>query len=196
MRLAAALGLLVLAAGVRAEVPQLTQPIINALTPIDTLPSSDQINSAFNDNPSEALASLIGLANPSSPIDRGVQLRAVRALIHYCAATPCPEQDPALAALRQVEARYRNARAGSDVLVLRAALEAIGVLRYPTDIGLLLPHLQHPSRDIRATAARALRDLGNTQAIGPLRARYADEEFDQVRLAISDALRVLGQPVP
>ena len=120
----------------------------------------------------------------------------MRALIHYCAATPCPQQDPVLVALREVEARYHDARSGSDVLMLRAALEAIGVLRYPQDMDLLLPHLQHPSRDIRATAARALRDLGNTNAIGPLRARYADEEFDQVRLAISDALRVLGQPVP
>ena len=196
MRLAATIGLLLVAAGARGEVPQLTQPIINALTPIDSLPSSDQINQAFNDNPSEALANLIEIANPSSSVDRGVQLRAVRALIHYCAATPCPDQDPALVALRQVELRYRDARAGSDVLVLRAALESIGVLRFPNDRGLLERHLQHPSRDIRATAARALRDLGNTQAIPALRARYNDEPTDQVRLAISDALRVLGQPVP
>ena len=196
MRLAAALGLVLVAAGVRAEVPQLTQPLINALTPIDSLPSSDQINDVFNNNPSEALANLIQLANPSAPVDRGVQLRALRALIHYCAATPCPDQDPALVALRQVEARYHDARAGSDVLMLRAALESIGVLRVPQDMDRIRFHLQHPSRDIRATAARALRDLGNTQAIPYLRARYADEEFDQVRLAISDALRVLGQPVP
>jgi hypothetical protein len=196
VKLAAALGLVLIAAGVRAEVPQLTQPIINALTPIDSLPSSEQINDVFNDNPSEALTNLIQLANPSSPVDRGVQLRAVRALIHYCAATPCPQNDPALVALREVEARYHDARTGSDVLMLRAALESIGVLRHPQDMDRLVFHLQHPSRDIRATAARALRDLGNTNAIGPLRARYADEEFDQVRLAISDALRVLGQPVP
>lgn len=196
MRLAATLGLLLIAGGVRADIPQLTQPVINALTPIDSLPSSDQINQAFNDNPSEALASLMEIANPSSVVDRGVQLRAVRALIHYCATTPCTDNDPAHMTLRDVATRYETARTGSDVLVLRAALESLGVLRVPTDLGLIVQHLQHPSRDIRATTARALRDLGNTQAIAPLRARYADEEFDQVRLAISDALRVLGQPVP
>jgi HEAT repeat protein len=95
-----------------------------------------------------------------------------------------------------VELRYHDARAGSDVLVLRAALESLGVLRVSTDVGVIAEHLQHPSRDIRATTARALRDLGNTFAIPALRARYADETSDQVRLAISDALRVLGQPVP
>ncbi|MBL9017895.1 MAG: HEAT repeat domain-containing protein [Myxococcales bacterium] len=195
MRLPATLGLLLLAAGVRAEVPQLTQPIINTLTPIDTLPSSEQINQAFDDDPSVALATLIQLANPSAVVDRGVQLRALRALIHYC-ATPCTLADPAHQTLRAIEARYHEARAGSDLLMLRAALESLGVLRVPDDVFLLEAHLQHPSRDIRATTARALRDLGNTHAIPFLRARYADEEFDQVRLAISDALRVLGQPVP
>lgn len=190
------LGLLVIAAGARGDVPQLTQPIINALTPIDTLPSSQQINQVFNDSPTEALANLVELANPSSFVDRGVQLRAVRALIHYCSATPCGDLDVAHRTLRDVELRYRAARLGSDVLVLRAAIESLGVLRVTTDLGTIQDHLQHPSRDIRATAARALRDLGNTNAIPALRARYADETSDQVRLAISDALRVLGQPVP
>lgn len=198
MRLAATLGLLLIAAGARGDVPQLTQPIINALTPIDTVPSSAQINRVFNDNPSEALNNLVAFANPQTSIDPGVQLRAIRALIHYCATTPCSSSDTAHTTLLDVEARYRNARAGSDVLLLRAAIESLGVLRVPTDMLTLVPHLQHPSRDIRATTARALRDLGNTGAIPYLRARYNDEteKIDQVRLAISDALRVLGQPVP
>ena len=196
MRLVAAIGLLLVAAGARGDVPQLTQPIINALTPIDTLPSSQQINQVFNDNPNEALANLVELANPSAFVDRGVQLRAVRALIHYCSVTPCLAADIAHMTLLAVADRYKDARAGSDVLVLRAALESLGVLRVTDDRLVLEPQLQHPSRDIRATAARALRDLGNTNAIPALRARYADEKFDQVRLAISGALRVLGQPVP
>lgn len=196
MKIAAALGLVLIAAGARADVPQLTQPIINALTPIDTLPSSEQINQVFNDNPNEALTNLVELANPSTFVDRGVQIRAVRALIHYCATTPCGAQDMAHQTLLAVEARYHEARVGSDVLVLRAALESLGVLRVTSDLDTLTGHLQHPSRDIRATTARALRDLGNTFAIPALRARYADETSDQVRLAISDALRVLGQPVP
>lgn len=196
MKLLAAVGLALIAAGARADVPQLTQPILNVLTPIDTLPSSQQINQVFNDNPTEALANLVALANPSTFVDRGVQIRAVRALIHYCAATPCPASDTAHMTLVAVVDRYKEARTGSDVLVLRAAIESLGVLRVTTDLDILDDHLQHPSRDIRATTARALRDLGNTNAIPALRARYADEPTDQVRLAISDALRVLGQPVP
>ena len=195
MKLAAALGLMLVAAGARGDVPQLTQPIINALTPIDTLPSSQQINQVFNDNPSEALANLIELANPSTFVDRGVQLRAVRALIHYCGTSPCTRGDAAHDTLALVVTRYATARAGSDALILRAAIESLGVLRVPDDMSTLKDFLIHPSRDIRATTARALRDLGNTNAIPFLRARYNDEPTDQVRLAISDALRVLGQPV-
>ena len=195
MRLVAAIGLLLVAAGARGDVPQLTQPIINALTPIDTLPSSQQINQVFNDNPNEALANLVELANPSAFVDRGVQLRAVRALIHYCSVTPCPAADTAHMTLLAVADRYKDARAGSDVLVLRAALESLGVLRVTDDRLVLEPQLQHPSRDIRSATAHALRDLGNTQAITPLRTRYLVEDVPQVQNALSDALRVLGQPI-
>jgi HEAT repeat protein len=80
-------------------------------------------------------------------------------------------------------------------LRMKAAIEALGVLRIPDDVSILLPQLDHPSRDIRASAAHALRDLGNTQAIPTLRARYQQEQVQQVRIAISDALRVLGQPI-
>ena len=198
MRLLAVAGLVVIAAAARADITQLSQPAINALTPIDSLPSSEQINQVFN-TPTEALATLIALANPTSSGDPGVQLRAVRALIHYCASTPCPTNDQAHTTLLAVEGRYADARTGSDVLMLRAAIEALGVLRVPNDMLVLAAQLQHPSRDIRAATARALRDLGNTQAIPLLRARYNDEpdgdKGDQVRSAISDALRVLGQPV-
>jgi HEAT repeat protein len=194
---AASIVAIVLGASALADV-QLTQPVINALTPIDSVPSSQQINQAFNGSPSEALASLQQIANPSNFVDRGVQIRAVRALVHYCQTTPCTEQDPAHLTLRDIALlpKYQNARFGSDLLVLRAAIESLGVLQVPQDWDVLVPQLQHPSRDIRAAVARALRDLGNTNAIQPLRARYNIETSDQVRLAISDALRVLGQPVP
>ncbi len=174
----------------------LTQPVINTLTPIDSLPSSQQINSAFNNSPAEALANLQQIANPTSFVDRGVQIRAVRALIHYCASTTCSESEPAHQTLVQIATRYGAARSGSELLVLRAAIESLGILRVTTDVDLLASQLQHPSRDIRTAAARALRDLRNTQAIVPLRARYNVEDTDQVKIAISDALRVLGQPVP
>jgi len=178
---------------------QLSNPQYDTLTPIDSVPSSQQITTVFNNSTGDALVGLQALANPppmSNP-DRGVQLRSVRALIHYCATSPCAENDPAHVTLLAIanDAVYRDARSGSELLVLRATLESLGVLQIPSDLNILVPQLQHPSRDIRATAARALRDLGNTQAIGPLRARLTIETVPQVKTAISDALRVLGQPI-
>lgn len=194
---AASLLAIVLGASALADI-QLTQPVINALTPIDSVPSSTQINQAFNGSPSEALASLQQIANPTNFVDRGVQIRAVRALTHYCQSSPCTVNDPAHLTLVEIATlpKYRDSRFGSDLLVLRAAIESLGVLRVLQDVDILTAQLQHPSRDIRAAVARALRDLGNTQAIVPLRARYNIETSQQVQLAISDALRVLGQPVP
>jgi HEAT repeat protein len=180
---------------------QLTQPVIDTLTPIDSVPSSQQIDTLFNDDHTVALTNLQQIANPTGSVDRGVQLRAIRALIHYCATTPCDPADPAHVTLRDIASNpsYRNSRSGSDLLVLRAAIESLGILQVPGDRTLLEDQLQHPSRDIRAAVARALRDLGNTQAIPALRARYnvepAGPPGDQVRIAISDALRVLGQPL-
>lgn len=174
---------------------QLSQPVINALTPIDSVPSTSQLNTVFNGSEVEALSNLVTIALADGNVDIGVQIRAIRALTHYCKA-PCGthEAHTTLASVATTP-RYRNARRGSDLLVLRAAIEALGVLRIPGDISLLIPLLDHPSRDIRATTAHALRDLGNTQAIPALRARYQQEQSQQVKIAVSDALRVLGQPL-
>ncbi len=201
MKLLGAACAIVLAVGLRSGISDsafaISQPVFDTLTPIDSLPSSQQITTVFNNSTSEALSSLQQIAHPPGGtfVDRGVQLRAVRALIHYCAATPCADGDPAHQTLVAIASDpiYRDARSGSDLLVLRAALESLGVLRVPADLGVLVPQLQHPSRDIRAAVARGLRDLGNTQAITPLRARYNVEQEPQVQTAISDALRVLGQ---
>lgn len=186
-----------MAIAVGDSVLALSNPQFDTLTPIDSVPSSQQITKVFNNNSSDALAGLQQLANPPAGtfVDRGVQLRSVRALIHYCATTPCGQADPAHMTLRAIASDpvYADARSGGELLVLRAALEALGVLRVPVDIDLLVPQLQHPSRDIRAGAARALRDLGNTNAIPFLRARLNIEDEAQVKTAISDALRVLGQ---
>jgi HEAT repeat protein len=192
--IAVALALFVSAA-VYGDALVLSQPVINALTPIDSLPSSDQLNGVFNDSEIEALANLQMIALAQGTVDLGVQLRAIRALTHYCKA-PCGTHE-AHATIETIATtpRYRDARRGSDLLVLRAAIEALGVLRIPGDVTILLPQLDHPSRDIRAAAAHALRDLGNTQAIPALRARYQQEQVKQVAIAISDALRVLGQPI-
>ena len=183
-----------LALPARGDAIQLPQPAIDALTQIDELPSTTQLNGAFGN---QALLNLQMIALDQGAVDPGVQLRAVRALTHYCNPLPCSASDPVHTTLTTVATnpRYRDARSGSDLLMLRAAIEALGILRVPGDVTILVTQLQHASRDIRAATAHALRDLGNTQAIAALRARYQQEQVPQVRIAISDALRVLGQPI-
>jgi len=191
--LALVAGLVVSAAG---DPVMLSLPAKQALTQLDALPSSAQLEK-FMGTPQAVLDKLIEFTHPDFTDDPGVQIRAVRAIAQYCDA-PCTETSEAHVALATLitTPRYRDARAGSDLLVMRAGIEALGVLRVPADIDLLIPQLAHPSRDIRAAAAHALRDLGNTAAIDALRGRYSEEQVPQVELAIADALRVLGQPVP
>ncbi len=166
-----------------------------ALTPIDSQPTTQQLNLVHNNSEQEALDNLQEIALGDDSDDTGVKLRDVRALTQYC-KTPCGahEAHDTLVTLIGTP-KIRDSRAGRDLLVLRATIEAIGVLRVVDDMNTLLPFLQHPSRDIRAASAHALRDLGNTQAITPLRTRYLVEDVPQVQNALSDALRVLGQPI-
>jgi hypothetical protein len=179
----------------RGALIEITQPVLEVLTPIDSLPTSTQLNDAHGGE-AQAIQNLQAIALAQQAVDIGVQLRAIRALPQYCAA-PCGSHEVHTTLVTVATTpRYRDARRGSDLLILRAAIEAVGLLRVPGDVAVLVPQLDHPSRDVRAATAHALRDLGNTQAIVPLRTRYQAEQVDQVRIAISDALRVLGQPVP
>lgn len=179
--------------------PALAGPVADrvrfALTPIDSQPTTQQLNLVHNNSEQEALDNLQDIALGDDTIDTGVRLRAVRALTQYCKA-PCGTHEAHGTLLTLIGVpRYRDVRVGRDLLVLRATIEAIGVLRVVDDMNVVLPFLQHPSRDIRVATAHALRDLGNTQAITPLRTRYLVEDVPSVQSAISDALRVLGQPI-
>ncbi len=91
---------------------------------------------------------------------------------------------------------YAQAPLGGQLLTLRAAIETLGQLKWnhPATFTVIEGFLDHPNRDVRATTALALRDLCNSSAIQPLRTRLQHEATGQVQLAISAALRVLGQP--
>jgi HEAT repeat protein len=166
----------------------------NTLTTIDQVPTKPQLDQVFGTN---ALASLASIAtDPDDGIDQGVRLRAIHALAKYCGGapgTPCGVNDLAHQSVLAVITQTRTAQSGTPVLVLRAAIETLGEMRVASDVTTLTPLLDHPSRDIRAATARSLRDLCNPQAITPLRTRYSNEMTDQVKLAISEALRILGQ---
>lgn len=166
---------------------------LTALTPIDSVPTRSQIDFAFGDS-TTALTKLGALAVDSTA-DAGIRLRAVHALAKYCGdlTTPCAATDVAHERLTELIGVTKMATAGTPLLMLRAAVETLGPMRVSSDVGVLVPLLGHASRDIRASTARALQDLCNTQAINPLRAQYSHEQVEQVKLAISEALRILAQ---
>jgi HEAT repeat protein len=184
------LAALVLASGVlpgqAASGPTLaviTADGVALLTAIDFVPDRAALDALLG---ADAEQQLIEVGSGTGDPDPGVRLRAIRALALY----PTVTSRQALAAMISFG---RLSVRGRDVLFLRAAIEALGAIGDPDDVGVLLPLLQfEPSRDVRATTADALRELGSVAAIEPLRQRFAEEQSDQVRLAISQALRELG----
>ncbi|HEY5945492.1 MAG TPA: HEAT repeat domain-containing protein [Kofleriaceae bacterium] len=195
MRAATAIlvSLLVAAAGAVASSTTIGQNALNTLTPIDQVPTKEQIDEAFlHDGAQPPLQSLVSIATDTEA-DIGIRLRAIHALAKYCTTTPCASADSAHSSVAEVVGVTASANQGSSVLLLRAAIETLGTMKVSTDVTVLEPLLEHPSRDIRAATARALRDLCNTHAITPLRSRYSVELTDQVKLSISEALRILGQ---
>jgi HEAT repeat protein len=170
-----------------------TPQVIDALTGIDFPIAKSEM-----DSQKAALDALLG-TDPvttlsaiadSTDIATGIRLRALRAIALY-------PSDSARAALTAEITEHDAAISGTDVLLLRAAIEALGLVGAPADVATVVPLLdKEESRDIRAAAARALRDLGSSTAIAPLHARLAKEKVPQVQFWISDALRVLSGTPP
>lgn len=179
------------AGGTAAMAIDANSPPAPVLTMIDTVPTKIQLDGVFPTG--QALPGLSAIATDGSA-DTGFRLRAIRALAEYC--EPCSSSDLAYQTLGTVISQTKSAGSGERLLLLRAALETVGRLHVLDDVSTLKQLLNHSSRDIRATAARMLRDLCATGAAADLRVRYSSETTEQVKLAISEALRVLGQCTP
>jgi hypothetical protein len=191
------LALALFAGGVAAGSTELPQKVQDALTVIDSLPTQLDLDSAFN--PSSAMEGLATIATDDGASDsasRNARLHAISALASYCVPPACDPSSEAHTALHTIITNKAGAATGFDALVLRAAIEAIGPERVAGDLDLLIPELQNASRDIRAAVAHSLRDLCNTNAIVPLRQQQQTETSEQVKQAITEALRVLGQGSP
>lgn len=206
MRKLLLLPLVFLASAPRADTLALPQAILEALTPIDSLPTVAALDHVFGSQPQpDTVSNLAMIALSADPtLDFGVQLHAIRALPDYCpVGQPCgaTPNEPLVhdtvvhATLIQLIAQYQAIAqaAPRDVLRLRAAIEALGLAGVSaalrSDEELLILFLNHPSRDVRATTAKALGTLCITFAVTPLRTRFAAETVAQVKLAISAALR-------
>jgi hypothetical protein len=193
--------LVALAVALAAGATTLTQPVQNTLTTIDSVPTKTQLDFVFS---GDALTNLSTIAQNSGE-DTGIRLRAIHALAKYCpdppSTAPCTQDELAFQTLSGLITASREETAGENLLLLRAAIETTGTLPLTATVNeqvvdVLIGLLDHQSRDVRAATARALRDLCNTQAVTPLRVRYTAESTEQVKLAISEALRVLGQCIP
>lgn len=181
-------------------VDSLNENQLDALTTIDTVPT----RALYESLPSEAKldqAQLQAIAADGSA-SPAYRLRAIHALSTYCvipappAPQTCPDTDPAHQTLAALITANGSAHAGADLLILRGAIEAIGPLRGSNDAATLVPLLDHPSRDIRSTTALALGAVcdNSPTTLQALHQRYSNESTDQVKLAISAALRMLPCP--
>ena len=180
-------------------------------TPVSLMPEQQQALTAIDTVPTKTLYESL----PDMPLDQGTlqgvatdgsaspafRLRAIHALSTYCAVaagSACPTSDPAHQTLVGLVGAYGSAQSGSDLLILRGAVEALGPMKDPDDEPMLAALLNHPNRDIRSTAALALGALCNTSTdtTTALHQRLTNESTDQVKLAISAALRILASCVP
>lgn len=197
MRIAGALlvGAIAIAARADASMVALSTATMEALTPIDSLPDPAYLDAVTNHQTATTLAAIAA----GDTVDLGVQLRAIRTLPSYCpSAGPCGVGTLTHDTLANIVDAYDVGGTATprDVLRLRAAIEALALAGrtagLDADVTRIAQFLGHTSRDIRAASAKALRALCNTQAITPLRVRLQSETVDQVKLAISAALRDLG----
>ena len=191
MRVGGVLLIVVCALPAHGDHVSVSPQVAYTLTRIESLPTKDDLLRVFSDPVPQLRDIALNAA-----ADFGVRLGAIRALPLFCPiATPCGSTPAHLAILDVLASIDRSQREGTSVLALRAAIEALGIARSgnPGDVDTIVPLLAHGSRDVRAAAAHALRDLCDTRAIVPLRARLQVEQVAQVRLAISAALRDLDQ---
>jgi len=182
-----AAGLLVAMAIARAAVSPATAPpgdtgLVEILSGIEYIPTRGSLDAQMGAGAQDRLIA-IARGDAEESADPGIRIRAYRALAFY----PSPATESALRA-----GIVAHAGGGSvDTLYLRAAAESLVQIAGADAVDDLVPLLDHASRDVRATTARALGDTGSAQAVSPLRARLSIEEVGQVRLAIAEALREL-----
>jgi HEAT repeat protein len=191
MRLARAIFFVLFATAIAAHaaMTQLPDKVVDVLSAIDRAPTATDLDSVIGSGMAQPTADDLATIAADPNVDVGVALRSIRALSQY----PVSAIGSSLAhdTLVSIIGAHQGT-AKLDMLLLRAALESLGQLHVSADVPLIATALDHPSRDVRTTAARALRALGDPSAIPALRQRYGQEMIPQVRLAIESALAALG----
>ncbi len=170
---------------------------LHTLTVIDSSLTREDLDTLLDD----PLETVIHYATDLD-YDEGAQLRAIRALPAYCDPRPCERvQDTLRSLIPTGELAQAQITVEWPLLRLRAAIEALGATGTTDedDIDVLTRLLRHPSRDIRATAVRALSasqaQMDDNIALrceisAALRTRLGVEPLAQVQIALEDALRL------
>jgi hypothetical protein len=170
----------------------LSPQILYTLTSSDTVPTKQDLQSVLASPDNEL--TLLRQYSLGTSFDFGMRLRAIRAMPHFCTGQMAECRSAILAALDE-----HAGTPGQQILRKRAAIEALGAARTgdAEDGPLLVGYLAHDSRDLRVAAVRALRDLCDPAAIGPLQQRrLLPTEVGQVKQAIDEALGALAQCGP
>lgn len=155
---------------------------IDVLNSIEIVPEASDVERALG---ADAIGQLIAISTAAPDVvDAGVQIRAIRALSKFSAGRPTLQQ--------LISQPDFQTGIGSRSVMLRTAIESLGTFGEPGDVAQITLMLNfEASRDIRATAARALGTIGSATAIDPLRTRFRKELSAQVRFEISRSLQTL-----
>jgi HEAT repeat protein len=165
--------------------------VFELLSGIDFVPDREALDGVLG---ATAAQDLIDLARDlEGEVDIGVRIRAYRALADY----PLPATE---AALEAAVFDHAGANSGSDVVMLRAAMHSLAIVAGQDAVDVLAPRLNHSKRDVRAAAAIALGETGDTSPLEGharwyLANRLAQEEELQVVVAINAAIARLT-PLP
>jgi len=161
-------------------------PVEELLSALDYTPDRGALDQASG---ASAETDLLTLAGEAGGADPGIRIRALHALAEY----PSTETRTLL----ETTIATHSAGTGLDTLYLRAAMPSLALVARGNAVDTLAEELTHPSRDVRAAAARALAMTEAAAAVPILRDRLDVEPTLQVRLAISAAIRELtGIPLP
>lgn len=174
--------LAVLALGVRdQQAAPIDDPLRDALSGIDYVAGKNVFDDLLG---TEADSDLVAIARDvDGDADSGLRIRAYRALALY--QTPLVEA--ALAEAVTDHASVSNT-IGVEVIFAKAAMDSLAAVAGPGAVSTIAAVLDHPTRDLRVSAARALARTQSTDAIAPLQTRLAGETDPLVQLALQRAL--------
>ncbi len=181
-------GLLAISIGGSAAIalsPSGDPDVVELLSGINFFPNRSNIDDVLG---SAAVEDLILIAeDDSEDSDVGLRIRAYRALGVY---EDSENKNLAISSLQLSLQNYSDGEA-EELLFLRASLLSLAQLAKADAVVDLLPFLDHPSRDIRASSAQALGITESSAAIEALSELLNSDESQQVRVATEDALAVI-----